>query len=77
MDIVSAEFRVIYPKLCRKCTFPQNLPTRKLGEIFVIYAGGTFSKTAENLKMYYKNEMISEILVLSQWLLTGKLQGVG
>ena len=32
---VSAEFPSIRPKLSRNCTFPQNVHTRKLGEISI------------------------------------------
>ena len=35
---VSTDSRVKHPYLCGKCAFPQNLHTRKLGEIPVIYA---------------------------------------
>ena len=35
---VSTEFRAICWKLCRNCAFPQNLHTRKLGEISVFYS---------------------------------------
>ena len=34
---VSAQFRAIRPKLCGNCAFPQNLHTRKLGEITVFF----------------------------------------
>ena len=35
---VSAYFRAIRSKLCGNCAFPQNLHTKKLGEITVFYA---------------------------------------
>ena len=35
---ISAQFRVIRPKLCGNCAFPQNCHTRELGEITVFFA---------------------------------------
>ena len=35
---VSAEFRANRLKLCGNCAFPQNVHTRKLGEITVFFA---------------------------------------
>ena len=37
-DRVSAEFRVIHPKLYGSFAFPQNFHTRKLDEITVFHA---------------------------------------
>ena len=37
-DTVSAEFRVIHPKLHGNFAFPQNFYTRKLDEVTVFYA---------------------------------------
>ena len=34
---ISAEFLAIQPKLCRNCTFPQNVHIRKLGEKTAFY----------------------------------------
>ena len=43
---VSAEFRGNRSKLCKNCAFPQNLHTRKLGEIllFCVISENTFLK---------------------------------
>ena len=39
---VSTQFRVIRPKLCKNCDFPQkNFHTRKLGEITVFYVASS------------------------------------
>ena len=38
LNTVSPEFRTNRPKLYGDCEFPQNLHTRKLGEISVFYA---------------------------------------
>ena len=37
-SLVWKRFRVIHLKFYRNCTFPQNLRTRKSGEITVFYA---------------------------------------
>ena len=37
VNTVSAKFQTIHPKFCGSCNFPQNLHTRRLGEITVFY----------------------------------------
>ena len=61
---VSVEFRVIHPKLCGNCAYPQIFHTRKLGEITVFHAICTFkndlSITGANV-----NARVRYILVMS------------
>ena len=45
-SIVSAEFQATCPKLSKKCAFPQNLQTRKLGEIAIFYVVNVMNNAA-------------------------------
>ena len=62
-------YTVNRPKLCRNCAFPQNLHTRKLGEVTAFFAlvdGGTTIWTSSKKKVHlvtFKQTAIMDFLI--------------
>ena len=62
-SLVWKRFWVIHLKFYRNCTFPQNLRTRKSGEITVFYAAEIFMKIQEHYlrDLILKKEVIEKM----------------
>ena len=68
-DKVSAVFRVIRPKLCGKCVFPQNVYTRKLGEITAFLCSVFYHKKDSSFMFIINiHHIFTKSSILDVWL---------